>query len=63
MKYEVKQHYKMYKDGKFWVFSGLAIVGLVAGLNVTAPSASADTTAQSSALTPAVTKEVKFSTK
>ncbi|MCQ0113626.1 mucin-binding protein [Pediococcus acidilactici] len=59
MKYEVKQHYKMYKDGKFWVFSGLAIVGLVAGLNVTAPSASADTTAQSSALTPAVTKEVK----
>ncbi|WP_230493050.1 mucin-binding protein [Pediococcus acidilactici] len=49
----------MYKDGKFWVFSGLAIVGLVAGLNVTAPSASADTTAQSSALTPAVTKEVK----
>ncbi|MDB8858378.1 mucin-binding protein [Pediococcus acidilactici] len=59
MKYEVKQHYKMYKDGKFWVFSGLAIVGLVAGLNVTAPSVSADTTAQSSALTPAVTKEVK----
>ncbi|MGR3916721.1 mucin-binding protein [Pediococcus acidilactici] len=59
MKYEVKQHYKMYKDGKLWVFSGLAIVGLVAGLNVTAPSASADTTAQSSALTPAVTKEVK----
>ncbi|KAF0342554.1 BspA family leucine-rich repeat surface protein [Pediococcus acidilactici] len=59
MKYEVKQHYKMYKDGKFWVFSGLAIVGLVAGLNVTAPSVSADTTAQSSALTPAVTKGVK----
>lgn len=38
-----KLHYKMYKDGKKWMFCGLATMGLVAGLGAIESHASADT--------------------
>jgi surface protein len=39
---ETKLHYKMYKDGKKWIFCGLATVGLITGMGVVDMHASAD---------------------
>ncbi|QBO36070.1 LPXTG cell wall anchor domain-containing protein [Periweissella cryptocerci] len=35
MKKETKQHYKMYKSGKQWVYAGLATVTLISGMGAT----------------------------
>ncbi|MEM1475030.1 bacterial Ig-like domain-containing protein, partial [Pediococcus pentosaceus] len=40
---ETKLHYKMYKDGKKWMFCGLATMGIVAGLGVVDTHIFADT--------------------
>ncbi|USS93198.1 KxYKxGKxW signal peptide domain-containing protein [Fructilactobacillus ixorae] len=39
-----KIHYKMYKDGKKWVFAGITLMGGILGANVGVSAAHADTT-------------------
>ncbi|KIU23632.1 KxYKxGKxW signal peptide domain-containing protein [Weissella cibaria] len=42
--FESKTHYKMYKDGKQWMFAGIMAIALGAGIVAPSQQASADTT-------------------
>ena len=42
--FESKTHYKMYKDGKQWMFAGIMAIALGAGIAAPSQQASADTT-------------------
>ncbi|KAF0426471.1 hypothetical protein GBO86_00260 [Pediococcus acidilactici] len=43
MNKERKEHYKMYKDGKKWIFCSLTVISVALGTGLVSTHAAADT--------------------